>query len=398
MEEFTFDYRPGSIRFGRGSTASLAALFEALGVTRPLVVCGRTVGSTPAVMDPVRSGIGEGLVGVFDRTTPDKSVRTAIAGRDRIDDESVDGIVSVGGGSSLDTAKAMALLAADGRSADAIEDYIESRGALPTPDGDLIPIVAVPTTLAGADLSAVGSVTLPGTAVGPDDGEIHRVGGFADRRLMPRALVYDPALFETTPDAVLAASAMNGFDKGIELLYSRNATPITDATAKHGLGMLRTALPRMTGDAEALDRAIVGTILVQYGLSTPGTGKLSIIHAFGHGLARHYPIQQGAAHGIVAPAVLRFVFDRVDGRRAAIADGLGLDAAAEGVADSIVAAVADLRDDLGLPSRLRTVEGLERDDFPAVAAFILDDAIMANRPPGLDPTQAEIEGVLESAW
>lgn len=399
MEGFSFDYQPGSIRFGRGCLAELGTVLDRLGVSRPMVVCGRTVGSTPAVIDPVTEGIGDDLVGVFDRTTPDKSFRTAVEGRERARTDGVDGLVSVGGGSSLDLAKAMALLVASDRSAAEVEEYIEATGALPTPEGaDLLPVVSIPTTLAGADLSAVGSVTLPGVEAGLEGETPHRVGGFADRRLMPEALFYDPTLFETTPPSVLNASAMNGFDKGIELLYSRNATPITDATAKHGLGLLVDALPAMTRRDDALDRAIVGTILVQYGLSTPGTGKLSIIHAFGHGLARHYPVQQGAAHGIVAPAVLRYVFDRVDGRRAAIASGLGLDAAGTDAAAAVVDAVADLRDELGLPSRLRTVEGLEMADFPAIADFILDDAVMANRPPGLDPTRAEIEAVLESAW
>jgi alcohol dehydrogenase len=291
----------------------------------------------------------------------------------------------------------MAILDASDRTADEVESSVRANGALPIPPGDLLPIVAIPTTLAGADLSAVGSVTLPETSPGVSTDD-HHVGGFGDERLMPDAVFYDPALFGTTPDSVLNASAMNGFDKGIELLYSRNATPITDATAKHGLGLLGDALPAMTADRSALEQSIVGTILVQYGLSTPGTGKLSIIHAFGHGLARHYPVQQGAVHGIVAPAVLEYVFESVDGRRTEIATALGVEADETGTAQSIVQAVAQLRDDLGLPHRLRQIEGLEPDSFPEIAAFILDDGIMRNRPSGLDPTQSEIEGVLESLW
>lgn len=397
MNGFSFDYQPATIEFGSDCLDRLQTRLETLSISRPLVVCGSTVGSTPAVIDPVTDAIGDSLAGVFDNTTSVKSFRTAVEGRERIRTDDVDGLVSLGGGSSLDIAKAMAILEASDRSADEVESFVRANGTLPIPPGDLLSIVAIPTTLAGADLSAVGSVTLPETSSGVSTDD-QRVGGFGDERLMPDAVFYVPALFASTPDSVLNASAMNGFDKGIELLYSRNATPITDATAKHGLGLLRDALPAMTDDRSALEQAIVGTILVQYGLSTPGTGKLSIIHAFGHGLARHYPVQQGAAHGIAAPAVLEYVFESVDGRRTEIATGLGLVTDETETAEAIVQAVAHLRDDLGLPANLRQIEGLEPDAFPDIAAFILDDGIMRNRPPGLDPTQSEIEGVLESLW
>jgi len=398
MDGFSFEYHPGSIEFGRGCLDRLETTLETLSIARPLVVCGSTVGSTPAVIDTVTDAIGDRLVGVFDETSAEKSFRTAVEGCERVRAEDVDGLVSLGGGSSLDVAKAITILKATDRSAQEVESFIRANGALPIPAGDLLPIVSIPTTLAGADLSAVGSVTLPKAASGLTADGDHRVGGFGDARLMPDALFYAPPLFATTPDHVLNASAMNGFDKGIELLYSRNATPITDATAKHGLGLLRSALPSMTADRSALEEAIVGTILVQYGLSTPGTGKLSIIHAFGHGLARHYPVQQGAVHGIAAPAVLEYVFDQVDGRRTEIADGLDLAVDEMVAAEAIVEAVAELRDDLGLPDSLREVDGLDPDAFPDLAAFILEDGIMRNRPPGLEPTQSDIEGVLESLW
>ena len=398
MDGFSFEYHPGAIEFGRGCLDRLRTTLGTLSITRPIVVCGSTVGSTPAVIDPVTDAIGDRLVGVFDQTSSEKSFRTALEGCERVRADDVDGLVSLGGGSSLDVTKAMAILEASDRSADEVEAFIRANGALPVPGGDLLPIVSIPTTLAGADLSAVGSVTLPETASELNIDGDHRVGGFGDIRLMPEALFYAPELFATTPDHILNASAMNGFDKGIELLYSRNATPITDATAKHGLERLRDALPSMTADRSALEQAIVGTILVQYGLSTPGTGKLSILHAFGHGLARHYPVQQGAAHGIAAPAVLEYVFDHADGRRTEIADGLGLAVDEPAIAEAIVETVAELRDDLGLPDSLRAVEGLEPDAFPGLAAFIVEDGIMRNRPPDLDPTRSEIERVLESLW
>nr|WP_284008462.1 iron-containing alcohol dehydrogenase [Halomicroarcula sp. YJ-61-S] len=269
------------------------------------------------------------------------------------------------------------------------------------PDSGLPPVVAVPTTLAGADLTQVAGVTAdPATC--PVERPIS--GGLSGRALMPAAVCYDPELIATTPESVLAGSAMNGFDKGIETLYANTATPVTDATASRGLELLQRGLLAFGSVAETAEpdpwvyRALTqGIVLVQYGISRPDTTTLSLIHAFGHGLTRTYPVQQGAAHAIVAPHVLRHLFDAVDGRRDLLADALGVADTADPAA-GVVGAVEDVAGALALPTRLREVDGPDRDEFPAVAAAILDDAFVANAPPSLDLTQAAIEAILDAAW
>jgi len=396
---FEFAYRPGSITCRPGCVADLDATCERRGWERALVVCGTTVGSTPAVMDPVRAGLADRLVGVFDETTPAKYLGTAIEGVRQVRAVDADVLVAVGGGSSLDVAKVMATLtthedpAATGRRA--VEEASLSLGS-----GDPLPIVAVPTTLAGADLSTVAGVTF---AEGPDDAT-PASGGVGDDRLMPAALFYDADLFRTTPESVLTASAMNGFDKGVEALYTSNSTPITDGTAARGLRLLRTGLPTLREnpmDADRLDDVLAGIVCVQYGVSEPGAYKLSIVHAFGHGFSRNYEVHQGVVHGIVAPHVLRYLFGHVDGRRDLLAEALGVDTRsldADATAAAVVDAVADVRDDLGLPDRLRSIDGLARSDLDDVAQRIVDDSLMATVPSGVDPTKADVREVLDAAW
>ena len=228
-------------------------------------------------------------------------------------------------------------------------------------------------------------------------------GGISDARLMPDALCYDPVLFRTTPSGVLCASAMNGFDKGIETLYSRNRTPVTDGTAMRGLRLLRNGLPRLGAgerDDETMHDSVVGTILVQYGVSGQGPGMLALIHAFGHALSGPYPVQQGAAHALVAPHALRELFEHVDGRRALLAEALtgSVPEDPDAQAEAVVEAVTAVRDGLGLPSNLRDVEGLTREDLPSVARNTLDDGLMPNCPEGFDPAPEDIERVLDAAW
>jgi alcohol dehydrogenase len=402
MEDFRFEYRPGTIRYGERAVTGLGAELDRIGAERALVVCGRTVGSTPAVMDPVREGLGDRLVGVFDRTTPEKSIGTAVAAAERAGELDADALVGVGGGSSLDVAKVAAAVGPD-RDGDAVVEAFVETGAVGVAD-DPLSVVAVPTTLAGADLSSLAGITAPPDLVAEVDpdrsGGVH--GGVGDERLFPRALAYDPELFRSTPEGVLAASAMNGFDKAVETPYARTGTPVTDATAARALRLLGRGLPAL-GRGERDDRtmydAVVGTVLAQYGAARPDGSTLSLIHAFGHALSRPYDLQQGAAHGIAAPHALRYLFERADARRRLIAEGLGIDAEGmddDAVAEAVVDRVVAVRDALGLPARLRAVEGVEREHLPRIAEAVVADGLTPNAP--VDPTPEGIEGVLEAAW
>lgn len=392
--DFRFDYQPGTIRYGENCVSALEEELDAIGVERALVVTGQTVGTTPEVMEPVRSGLGDRLADTFAETTSEKTLDTALEGADRLESTNADGLVAVGGGSSLDIAKIIAAVAASERSHAEIRETFAESGGVAVPDGDIHPVVAVPTTLAGADLSMIGGVTMR------EDGLIR--GGAYDERLMPSALFYDPELFRTTPHGVLCASAMNGFDKAVETVYANTATPITDGTAVRALRLLSRGLPALGDgdrDEEALHDAIVGTILAQYGCSRADGLTLSLIHAFGHGIARGYDIQQGGAHGIIAPHALRYLFGKVDGGRELLAEGFDIDAdTPETTAEAIIEEVEAVRDALGLPTRLRDIDDMSEADLPSVAEDVHEDNLMPYCPEGLEPTVDELEAVLREAW
>ena len=249
--------------------------------------------------------------------------------------------------------------------------------------------------MAGADLAHYGGVKLrPGDEAG--DGRVS--ARTSDPRLTPAAACYDPDLFATTPTGVLTASAMNGFDKGIETAYSRAKNPISEAHALRGLRYLRDGLVGLREAAPhdpSYDLAVAGIVLVQYGRRT------NLIHAFGNAVSARYDVQQGTVHGIVAPEVLRFVFDRVDADRHRLAGALGIEtagASADGIAEAIVEEVELVRDALGLPSSLRAVDGLERDHLPSIAEAVLDNRKLERNPPGIDPSSDELIDVLRAAW
>jgi alcohol dehydrogenase class IV len=291
------------------------------------------------------------------------------------------------------------MLDVDGRDLTELRDDAaegpDALGSLAPGSDPSLPVVVIPTTFAGADLSTGGSLEVLPADESPT-GQPLTVSGDGP---MPVVDLADPALFETTPASVLAGSAMNGFDKGIETPYASDATPVSDASAVHGLRLLADALPRVAGDRPgseaATDRAVVGALLVQL------DRKISVIHAFGHGFARRYDVQQGDVHAVVAPHVLAYLFDEVDASRRALAAGLGVDVDGrddDAIAEDVVDAVAAVRDDLPVPSRLRDVPATEEGDLPAIAEYVVDDWCMDRAPEGLDATPEAIEGVLRAAW
>jgi alcohol dehydrogenase class IV len=291
-------------------------------------------------------------------------------------------------------------LSTHGESAGRVAEAAVESGRLPVADdADPLPMVGVPTTLAGADLSDLAGVAL--TLDRDGSGDDPPSGGVRDPRLMPAALCYDLDLYRTTPTSILAASAMNGFDKGVEMCYSPLATPITDGTAARGLGLLRSGLGTIREepmDCDRLTDVLRGIVAVQYGLAGREGYRASLIHAFGHGFSHGYDVHQGTIHGIVAPHVLRYVFDRVDGRRDLLASALDVADTDTDPAEAVIDAVAGVRDDLGLPQRLNDVDGVERSDLSSIADAIRDDDLLGVAPEGIDPSVDDIESVLDRAW
>ena len=397
---FVHDFKPGAIHYGRGCVSDLAGTLDERGLERAVVVCGRNVGANRDVMDPVEAGLGDRLAATFDGTTPEKRIETAYDALEVAREVGADALVPVGSGSSLDTAKATSVLHGEHRSLDEAAAEVAERGylSLPGDADDLLPLFPVPTTFAGADLSTVAGITVPA----PDGGRTST--GVGGQPLMPTALFYDPDVFETTPAGVLAGSAFNGFDKAVEVCYSRHGNPITDGTAVRSLSYLRDALPRLldedgglSGDPAAMDRAVIGIVLAQYGLAARGAPKTSVIHAFGHGLRFAWGVQQGIAHAVMVPHVLRLLFDQVDGRRDLLAQGLGV-ADADDRAEAIVGVVEEMRDALGLPARLRDVEGTDEAGIPEAARLTHEDAYLHRGPPNFEPTVEEVESAIRAAW
>lgn len=390
-ETFEFDYFDSDIVYGRGCVDRLGTYLDDADLENALLVCGTNVGANDDLMEPIREALGDRLGGEFPETTPAKTAETVYDGIDAMNEAEADVLIGVGGGSSLDIARQISAFAADGRSLSEFRQEVRE-GRLEAPDAgtDPTPVIVIPTTLAGADISDTGAMAIFMADESPTGETVRTYGS-----VMPIGMFYDPRLFETSPAGPLRGSAMNGFDKPLETLYARNGDPIIHSTAMHSLRLFRESLPKIPDDPEAMDRAVVGIILAQF------RRRISAIHAFGHGVSRHYPVHQGEVHAILAPHVLRYLFEHVDANRRLLAEGFGLDAeslSGEELEEAIIAEVIAVRNGLGLPSRLRDLGDVPEHALGDIAEYTLQDGKMEQVPAGLDPTAEELENVLRAAW
>jgi len=185
------------------------------------------------------------------------------------------------------------------------------------------------------------------------------------------------------------------------MLYSKNRSAFTDATATQGIRLLNESIPGILGDeqnVESIERAMTGVALGTLGLIDPTTGaKYSVIHAFGHQIAQRYDVPQGLAHGVVAPEILNHIFDAVETNKHQLAEALGRDDGTE-PKSAILERVRELRTELALPTNLRSVEAVERGDFSLLAEAIVNDIGMQFGPRNLSFTTSDVEAILKAAW
>jgi len=269
-----------------------------------------------------------------------------------------DALVSLGGGSAIDTAKAVA-------------------HAVGTAQDRTMPHIAIPTTLSAAEFTHYAGVT-------GADGIKRAVSG---EGLVPREVFLDPQLTLATPPQLWLSTGIKALDHAVESMLSARLHPVTETLALEAMRRLLRSLPACGADAEALPPRLEAQIGAWMSLFSPATSRGGLSHALGHQLGAH-----GVPHGITScialPIVLRFVEPATTARQQSIADALAVEA-------PLPAAIAALVAALGLPSRLRDT-GVDRDVLPAIAAAVLPEARRVS--PVAIRDEGAIVGLLEQMW
>jgi maleylacetate reductase len=345
------------VRFGPGTLGELGGVCEEVGVQRPLLVTTRRGAAACAGRVAV--------LAMYDGVEPHVPVESVLAATALAREAAADGLVGLGGGSAIDTCKAVvAELAGAGRSGHLVFD-----------EHKVPSIVAVPTTYAGAEwTSGFGMLLEPG-----------RKGG--GRSVAPRAAVYDPELTLGLPVDVTVGTAMNAMAHCAEAHYHPAANDAASAHADAGAAAISSALPLVASDPTALEartQLLEGAMHAAFALGDSG---LCLAHAMAQALGGRYSLPQGTMNALCLPVALRFNAVAAPGALARFARAMG--------ADDGPGRCAELARLGGFGLALRD-HGVPRDDLPAVAeAIVQRPGAQANPRP---VEAADVEGLLRAIW
>lgn len=380
-------YQPTDIRFGPGRLAEVGPLTAAHG-RRALLVTGSGASSRGPVYERVRQLLGEaGLeVAHFDGVTPNPTIATVSAGADRARGHEADVIVGVGGGSSIDTAKAIAVEATHDGTA---WDYLFYKE--PQPDARTLPVVAVSTTSGtGAHVTQVAVVT---------HSERRDKSALFNELLYPRAAIVDPELMRSVPAGVTAATGFDVFAHSFESYLHPNASPHTVRMALEAIRLVVENLPRVLEDGTDLEsRSRMAWADTLAGLCIANAG-VTLPHGIGMAIGGMYPhVPHGESLAVVYPAVARFTWEAAAAEYATL--GRIFDPSLAGADDDVAAeAACDQLDEfmrrVGLWLNLERME-VPKQELPSLArqSLVLPDH--SNHPRAA--TESDVMGILEESY
>jgi alcohol dehydrogenase class IV len=352
-----------TVRFGFGELAGLKDDLSELAVRRPLVVTDQgvlRVGLAERVLEAAPS-LRQAPVFSGTPTNPTEEALEAALALYR--EHGCDGVVAVGGGSPIDLAKGVALLAThDGP----LERYAAILGGIPRIGGAVAPVVAIPTTAGtGSEVGRAALITLR-------DG---RKLGFISPHLIPKRAVCDPELTIGLPPGLTAATGMDAVTHCIETYLSPRENPPAEAIALDGLARAAANIERAVANGadrdargEMMMAALEGGLTFQKGLGAVH----SLSHALG-GLAEPR-LHHGMLNAILLPPVLRYNRPSAERKYEALSRTLGV-----GAGGDLAEFVEGLNRRLGLPASLSEV-GVSRDVLPAMAATAVADHSTATNP------------------
>ncbi len=368
------------LEFGAGALDRLPYAVQAVGQRRAFVVTDRGLRAA-GIVDRAVALLAAASIEceVFDSVEPNPSTDAIDRAAQQVRTFGEAAVVAVGGGSVLDAAKGVALLAANPGVA-AEYDY----RAAPSSWG--WPVVAVPTTAgSGAETNGFGVV---------EDRAARCKLYLGHASVRPRHVVLDPELTLGLPPMATASTGMDALVHGIESLASVGANPFSVAYATQAVslvaGSLATAVSDGT-DLEARSRLLMGSHLAGLALTLGGLGLV-------HGIAHSITSYSGAAHGLALSAVLDEVMTRsldvAAAPYAAVARAMGVassEATEQDDARAAVSAVRELADKVGARMPLHEL-GVDEAGVPKIAAAALADVVSGNHPRTF--SQAEVEAVL----
>jgi maleylacetate reductase len=372
-----------------GKPAAQAAVEEAtrIGSRKVFIVAAKSLSRKTAVIREVADALGLKYAGLFDECIAHTPWPSVVAAANAVRAADPDLILTIGGGTPIDTVKILQICLAHGvkrpEDLDALHASLGPDGKRVDPAIRPSPVrqVAVPTTLSGAEFSNLGGGTDTRTRI---------KHSFTGADIGARSVILDPAVTRHTPEWLWLSTGIRGVDHAVEALCSVDAHPYCDGLALHALRLFAEGLPRTQAAPEDLAARLLCQQASWLAASTIARVNYGASHGIGHALGAAADVPHGHTSCIMLPHVLRYNEPATAARQRLIAGALGRPGSPAGDA------VAELVRALGQPATLRAA-GVKREQLPAIA-----DASMKNRWVLSNPqpirSAKDVMRLLEAAW
>lgn len=353
LDKFEF-VLPTTIKYGNDISSSLSLEVKALNGKNVCVITDKGLikaGVVDQIIDPMDKDLKNNLT-IFDDVEPNPRDTTVQSGYELAKSRNVDILVAIGGGSSMDVAKAIAVLLENGG---VIQDY----EGLDTVKGNATPVIAIPTTVGtGSEVTFFSVIT---------DTKRHFKMSILSTKIAPKVALVDPKLVDSLPAQIVASTGMDALTHAIEGYTCRLSEPITDATGIYAIRMiaenLENAVNHDNKDAKA--KMLMASLLA--GICF-GNSDIASVHAMAEALGGMYDTPHGIANAILLPYVMEYSYDADVKKFKEIAMAMGKDITGMSDLDAAklaVDAVKELSQKLNIPT-LKDI-GADPADFEQLA-------------------------------
>lgn len=382
---FSF-FTPTKIVFGAGTAYSVGDFLSDLGVSKPILITDKNltkVGLLQPILESCQSA-GLPVVTIFDDVPSDSELLVCRNAIEQAKKHGCDGVIAIGGGSVIDTAKIVNIALSLGG------DVLDYEG-MNTISENLKPLLAIPTTAGtGSEVSAVAMVKNQNTKL-----------LFASRFMFPNVAVLDPTLIVSLPPRLTAATGMDALTHCLESLAAVSANYVSDGTALEAVRLLFKYLPVATkngADLEARSATLIASCMAGLAFTNAGVG---VIHALAHTIGAKYGTHHGITNAVLLPHGLLFNVKESAPKLARVWRYVRMSLGASPVEvsfndqEAVLHLIEDVRAlmvECGLPLQLRelTLPELDEEDFVEIAQIAMTDAAMM-----FNPREASIEDLVQ---
>ncbi|MDH3671000.1 MAG: iron-containing alcohol dehydrogenase [Gammaproteobacteria bacterium] len=372
---------PTAVRFGVGRIAELGDACRELGTTRPLIVTDPGLAGLPMVQEAIASNQAQGIsTGLFSDVKSNPIGRNVDDGLKHYRDGGHDGVIAFGGGSALDTAKAIAFMAGQQKPMWDFEDAGDNWKAAQT--DDIAPIIAIPTTAGtGSEVGRASVIVNEATAT--------KMVIFHPK-MLPAIVIEDPALTVGLPPAITAATGMDALAHCLEAYCAPPFHPMADGIAVEGMRLVKQWLPTAVRQGNNLEARANMMVAASMGATAFQKG-LGAIHSLSHPVGAHYDTHHGLTNAVVMPYVLAFNRAAIEEKLIRLAAWLDLPKPSF---QAVMDWVLQLREEIEIPHTLKEL-GVGDDRLDELSEMAAVDPTAGGNPIPAGP--AEMKAMFISA-